>query len=69
MAKNWIQGAIKNPGSLNAASKAAGMSKSQFCSGDSISTKNKRRCALWKTLNKVRPSKKYGGSVYGWEIE
>ena len=27
--------------------------------------KNKKRCTLWKTLNKVRPSKK---AAYGFEI-
>ena len=61
--KKWIQGAIKNPGSLNAAAKRAGKSKSAFCK--TAKGKNKKRCTLWKTLNKVRPKKK---AAYGWEI-
>ena len=62
--KNWIKGAIKNPGSLNAAAKRAGKSKSAFCK--TAKGKNKARCTLWKALNKIRPSKK---AAYGWEIK
>jgi len=47
---NWIQGAIKKPGSLTAQAKAAGKSISEFCAGDNLSTKTKKRCALAKTL-------------------
>ena len=56
--KKWIQGAIKNKGALTRAAKARGMSISKFCSLPNLSAKNKRRCALAKTLSKLRKRKK-----------
>lgn len=56
--KKWIKDATKNKGGLTRAAKASGKSISEFCAqGDKLSTKNKRRCALAKTLKKVRPKK------------
>jgi len=52
----WIQRAIKKPGSLNAAAKRAGKSKTEFCK--TAKGKNKMRCSMWRTLNKIRPKKK-----------
>jgi len=48
--KNWIAGAIKNPGALTRAAKAAGKTISQFCASPNLSPTNKRRCNLRKTL-------------------
>lgn len=57
--KKFIQGAIKNPGSLTRKAKAKGQTVSQFCaSSGKKSTQTKRQCNLAKTLNKVRPKKK-----------
>jgi len=50
MAKNFIKGAIKHPGALTAAAKAAGKSISQFCAQGNLSATNKKRCSLAKTL-------------------
>ena len=60
MAKNWIKGAIKKPGSLNAAAKAAGKSISEYCQSPP-STLAKQRCNLAKTLK----SFKHGGQTQG----
>lgn len=49
--KNWIKGAIKNPGALTKKAKAAGMSPMQFANkhaGDSGTTGKQSRLA--KTL-------------------
>ena len=48
--KNWIAGAIKKPGALTRAAKAAGKSISQFCAQGNLSGTNKKRCNLAKTL-------------------
>ena len=52
--KNWMKGAVKKPGALNAAAKAAGESKSEYCASPP-SGKAEKRCNLWKTFNKHRP--------------
>ena len=52
--KNWMKGAVKKPGALNAAAKAAGESKSEYCASPP-SGKADKRCNLWKTFNKYRP--------------
>ena len=52
--KNWMKGAVKKPGALNAAAKAAGKSKSEYCASPP-SGKAEKRCNLWKTFNKHRP--------------
>jgi len=52
--KNWMKGAVKKPGALNAAAKAAGKSKSEYCASPP-SGKAEKRCNLWKTFNKYRP--------------
>lgn len=54
MAENWIQGAIKKPGSLTAQAKAAGKSISEFCASGNLSPKSKKRCILAKTLKKLK---------------
>jgi hypothetical protein len=56
--KKWIQGAIKKPGSLTRAAKAKKMSVSEFCSQGGLSSTNKKRCNLAKTLSKVRPKRR-----------
>jgi hypothetical protein len=48
--KKFIQGAIKHPGALTASAKKAGKSISEFCAGSNLSTTDKRRCNLAKTL-------------------
>ena len=53
----WIQGAIKHPGALTAKAKASGMSISEYCAQDGISTESKRQCALAKTLKKFSKNK------------
>jgi|688.fasta_scaffold632015_2 hypothetical protein len=58
MAKNWIQGAIKNPGAFKAKAKKAGMSTAAFANkvtkkGSKASTKTKRQANLAKTLGKM----------------
>lgn len=50
MAKDWIQGAIKKPGSLTAQAEKAGKSITDFCSSENLSAKAKKRCVLAKTL-------------------
>lgn len=60
MAKNWIKGAIKNPGAFKKKAKAAGVSTSvlaQKDKGKSGKTGDQARLAL--TLKKLRP--KIGG--------
>ena len=52
--KNWMKGAVKKPGALNAAAKSAGESKSEYCASPP-SGKAEKRCNLWKTFNKHRP--------------
>jgi hypothetical protein len=59
MAANWIQKAIKKPGSFRAAAKRKKMSTSAYATkvlkkGSKASTKMKRRAALAKTLGKLR---------------
>lgn len=63
MAKNWIQGAIKEPGSFTRQAKARGMTVPQFAdavlSGKvKAGTKTKRRATLAKTLAKLRKKRK-----------
>ncbi len=58
MAKRWIQKAIKHPGALKRAAKAAGMSIDQYCSREDLDTTAKRRCALYHTLRKLAKRKK-----------
>ena len=62
MAKNWIKGAIKKPGSLRATAKRKGLVKGneKLSSSDlnklakSGSSTTKRRVALARTLKKLR---------------
>ncbi len=56
--RRWIQSAVKHPGSLTRAAKAKGMSISEYCAQKNLSTTAKRRCALAKTLSKMRKKKK-----------
>ena len=56
--KNWIQKSIKHPGALTRKAKAKGMSISEYCSQDDLSTQSKRQCNLAKTLKKMHKSKK-----------
>lgn len=55
--KNWIKGAIQNPGALTRKAKAAGMTPTQYCNQpkDKLSPKSQRQCNLMKTLKRVRP--------------
>jgi hypothetical protein len=52
--KNWIKGAIKNPGALTAKAKAQGMTPTQFCNQakDKLSPTSQRQCNLMKTLKR-----------------
>lgn len=57
--KNWIQGAIKKPGSFSKAAKRRGMSTSRYArsvlrKGSRASTLTKRRARLALTLAKMR---------------
>lgn len=55
MAKNWIKGAIKNPGALTKKATSAGQSPMQFArshKGDSGTTGKQARLAI--TLSKMR---------------
>lgn len=52
--KQWIAGAIKHPGALTAAAKKAGKSISEYCAGGNLSSTAKKRCALARTLKKMR---------------
>lgn len=54
MAKNWISGAIKHPGSLTAQAQAAGKSIQEFCSGKDLDSKTKKRCVLANTLRSFK---------------
>jgi hypothetical protein len=56
--KKWIAGAIKKPGALTKAAKAAGMSLDEYCAQEGLSTKSKRRCNLRKTLKSFPKRKK-----------
>jgi len=47
---HWIQGAIKHPGALTRAAKAAGKSVAAYCASPNLSPTAARRCALRKTL-------------------
>tara|TARA_R110001583_G_scaffold179105_2_gene335636 strand:+ start:1325 stop:1558 length:234 start_codon:yes stop_codon:yes gene_type:complete len=62
MAKNWIKKAIKKPGALTDAAKAAGKSISEYCKNPP-STKAKQRCNLAKTLKGFKKAE--GGQVQG----
>jgi|LakMenEpi03Aug12_release.lakeMendotaPanAssembly.Ray.scaffolds.fasta_scaffold443720_2 hypothetical protein len=60
--KNWIKGAIKNPGAFSAKAKAAGMSTAAYAAkvtkpGSKASTTTKRQANLAKTLGKMRSKK------------
>jgi hypothetical protein len=48
--KNWIKGAIKNPGALTATAKSEGKSLDDLCAGSNLSPKTQKRCALRKIL-------------------
>jgi len=50
MAKHWIQGAIKHPGSLTKAAKANGQAVAQYCENAHLSHHRKQQCNLAKTL-------------------
>jgi len=52
--KNWMKGAVKKPGALNAAAEREGKSKTEYCAKPP-SKKAKKRCTLWRTFNKHRP--------------
>jgi hypothetical protein len=60
---NWIQGAIKKPGSFSAQADKAGMSTAEFANevmsnpGD-YSAKTRKRAQLAKTLAGMRKKKK-----------
>lgn len=49
-AKKWIAGAIQHKGALTASAKSAGKSISSFCAGKNLSSTDKKRCNLAKTL-------------------
>ncbi len=58
MARKWIQGAIKKPGSFTAQAKRKHMSVSAYASkvlakGSKASTKTKRRAVLARTLRRI----------------
>ena len=60
MAKNFIQGAIKNPGAFSKKAKNAGMSTAAYANkvtkpSSKASTTTKRQANLAKTLSKLRP--------------
>tara|TARA_R110000744_G_scaffold42885_1_gene96406 strand:- start:1352 stop:1588 length:237 start_codon:yes stop_codon:yes gene_type:complete len=72
MAKDWIKGAIKKPGSLTAAAKAVGKSISEYCQSPP-STLAKQRCNLAKTLKSFKnggqtQSLQGCGCPYGMEM-
>lgn len=59
MAKKWIAGAIKNPGSFTKKAKEAGMGTAAYASqvtspGSSASTATKKQADLSKTLGGLR---------------
>ena len=59
MAKNWIKGAIKNPGAFKAKAKKAGESTAAYAKqvtkkGSKASATTKRQANLAKTLSKLR---------------
>ena len=61
--KNWIAGAVKNPGAFSAKAKAAGMSTAAYANkvtkkGSKASATTKRQANLAKTFAKIRPKKK-----------
>ena len=66
---NWIQGAIKPPGSFSKQAKKAGKSVSAYASsvlkkGSKASSQTKKKADLAKTLAKLRRKKaRYSSSV------
>lgn len=48
--KRWIQGAIKHKGALTDSAKRDGKTISKFCASGNLSSTDKKRCALAKTL-------------------
>lgn len=61
--KNWIKGAIENPGSFSKKAKKAGMStaalaKKDLKKGSKVSAKTKKQAVLAQTLGKLRKKKK-----------
>jgi hypothetical protein len=48
--KNWIAGAIQHKGALTASAKRAGKSIGNFCAGKNLSSTDKKRCNLARTL-------------------
>lgn len=50
----WIQKAIKKPGALTRLAKRSGMSILEYCRKPNLSTTNKRRCNLAKTLRSFK---------------
>jgi hypothetical protein len=63
MAKNWIKGAIKHPGSFKAAAQKAGKSTAEYASekADAPGMLG-RRARLAQTLMGMRKHKRYGGA-------
>jgi len=58
MAKNWIKGAIKKPGSFTSSAKKAGMSTHAFAEKEKhASGKMGQRARLALTLGKLRKKK------------
>ena len=58
MAKKWIQGAVKKPGSFTKQAKAAGMGVQAYAAkvtkpGSKASTTTKRRANFAKTMKKL----------------
>lgn len=53
--KKWMQDAVKHPGSLTKAAKAAGKSIDQYCQSSNLSEHRKKQCNLAKTFAKMRP--------------
>ena len=65
--KNWMKGAVKKPGALNAAAEREGKSKTEYCAKPP-SKKAKKRCTLWRTFNKYRPEdEEVKGLDTSWE--
>ena len=61
--KNWIQGAIENPGSFSKKAKKAGMSTSALAKktlkkSSKAQKKTKKQAVLAETLSKIRAKKK-----------
>ena len=51
--KKWIQSAAIEEGALTKKAKAEGMSITEYCSQEGLSTKSKRQCNLAATFRKM----------------